>query len=774
MIFVHALFTLMALTSPLALAGWEDTTDTIISDTQFTGGYTKDELDQVTKLGKEQKAIKEKFMKGRYSSAIDPSSRNSGIIEDHVNPQMITPHSHANNAAEKAGDIVGLGKAGINNMVDRERAAIVQRIKGSDNCEFTTDEQARIAKNDYSNILGVLKGKAQNEEEIANAVLGNGWQNYLEATPSPGNSNFKLIQIKTGLLGDVKQKAEEEYAMFRRARDKHYIAEINSSGEFTGNYRVQCPNISAIVLDRGAAHGADIGEDHRINDLNQKTFTAGTTDAGPLVGAEGALKDPAEQYAKRVVSDSARTAIPPQIIAAMRARGMDVWTEDDGHTVVTKYPDGSLHRTAVEASPDDIKSEVAWMEHEKKFRIDQDWKELRLERFVTGDDYDPTKISPEMGSLLAQNAGKDESETNKIAADRVADYNIYNGTTVCLKMDASGKLSSPGPCPAAATGIGFFDKGQLKLGAKPSDISACRGTTACYLQSLPLDLRSNSISSLVSMNPADLTKAALGAAKTAAESDRTQTSSLAQNKAHLSQRIVECMQRDTWCQETNLGQYKRALDAEPTKLSEIMSQINNDPKLKNLGITAADIKAGTAYIKINGQVGSAFKDTREFTAVNMSKAMEGPLSQFANNVESADFNNYTDSKSKSKFFLQVKRQQAINMKLAQEILDYSEKAYQECLSRGAKNCKRQYDKSNFDPTRMSNIQLFGRNPDRDGTTTGFDAVEINGELTKPEMSVTTDSEAPNSSSRIPASSTSTPFIPRGSAPPTIATPFSPI
>lgn len=733
---------------------FEETTNTKVEDGSFPGGYTQKELDS---MSKEQKAIMNKFMKGRYSSAKGESSRYSNILEYHDNNfDGITEHDRANNAAESSGDKVGLGKTGLRGA-ERRRAMALERILSSDNCELTKEEQELMSKDkNFFNISGAVKGKYWDDSTLAPILIGREWNKYLEIDPAANR-----IKKKATLSGDDEKKAE--------ALLKEYRKRMNASGYFTeiipntnkARYRLICPNVSAVVLDRGDAHGSDMGSGHRIYELNEKTFTAGKGQGSPLEGATGEAINVAQQYANATVSDSARTAIPPEIIAAMRKRGMDVWTENDGKVVATRLPDGTITRDNVMASPDDLKSEFAWLEAQKKNRLNETWKTLRAERFITGDSYNPAAVSSEIGSLIAKNAAKSEKEKDQIVATKVAEHDLYGGVPVCLPVQGSGtniSLGTPRDCPDRNSYVNA-DLAKL-LDGKPLN-EVCTPGKTCFLRAGPQLLRGQKLSRFFAggASVTDYTQVALDAAKREAAKDKDLNARIAKSKAHVESRIKACMARNKWCEKIDI-------DPSITKVSELPDN------LKNKGISQADIEAGVAYVETKGDPGNAFKDTREYVSVQMETAMEGGINNFVKTVESADFNASTDAKTKGKPFEQMRRQAEINKKIAQDVLAYSEWAYNECIRLGGDSCKRQFDKSNFDPNTMNAVQLFGRNPDRDGKTLNTTQTNIGeGELTKPKMD-----SAPGSSSfgpRVPASSSSSgPMPTRGSAPRAAPTPFS--
>ncbi|HVJ64422.1 MAG TPA: hypothetical protein VM901_04125 [Bdellovibrionota bacterium] len=756
----------LALITPIARAEFEETTNTKVNDGEddLKGGYTKDEL---RNMQKEQKAIVDKFMKGRYSSATGKGSRYSNILEYHdSNFDGLTEHEGANNAAEGSGDLVGLGKKGLKQS-ERLKKMVTERVSSSGNCELTKEDQEYLKKDQYSLVTGAVKGKAWDEKQLLNEVMGSSWTNLLEIDPNTKKAVAKKFQVNPSNPNDPNVdrnlEADKALELFRRESQKQgYVTKTNDKGEATDQYYMKCPNVSAIVLDKGAAHGADIGAGHRVYALNEKTFKAASGNDGPYgKGVDGEAKKVAEEYSKAVSSDSGTTAIPPEVVAAMRAQGMNISASADGKSVTITSPDGTETRT-VAGSIDDLRSEFAWLETQKKHRLNETWKTLRAERFLQGDSYDPAAVSNEIGSLLAKHANAPEAERDKIVAEKVAEHNVYKGTEIYLKVSGAGTnilLGQPGTAPTG--NFSLANKGALIGGQKIEDICGSAAQVAnCYLAATATDLRSPKLAQLVGMNPNDLTQVALDAAKREAQSNPTKAADLQKNKSRLTQRVQECMSRGKWCEQVDLSAYS-SLASDAAKLQKAL---DSDPKLKGRGITVDDVKAGTAYLETQGDPGNAFKDTREFIAAQMETAMEGPLSQFLKTVESADFSANTDAKTGTNNFAVVKKQWEQNMRMTEETLAFSKKAYQDCVASRGKNCEEQFNSSNYDPTSMNTLQLFGRDVARDGSTTGLEKTVV-----VPEAGGGQYLKSPSSAGAQPRSQ----VIPeRGSAPASAASPFS--
>jgi hypothetical protein len=747
---------------------FEETTNKKNIDSDFVGGYTKDELDRMA-MAKEQRAIMDKFMKGRYSSAVDGTSRYSGIMEYHDNNfDGITEHDGANNAAESSGDLVGLGQKGLTGNA-RLKAMIVERINSSGNCELTKDDNENIKNNNFAAVKGAIKGKSWKTIELANELLPPNWNTLLDI------SNNQL-SVKATTDPDQEKAAKALYRKFLDERKKlRYFEERDASGNLTGNFLMQCPNVSAIVLDKGAAHDSSTGSGHRVYALNEKTFKAGTGPDGPFGNsAEGETTKVADEYVAAVLRDSGTTAIPPEVIAAMRAQGMDISASADGRTVTVTNPNGT-RTLAVGASLDDLKSEFAWLEAQKKHRLNETWKSLRAERFIAGDNYDPANVSSEIGSLLAQHADKTEAERDKIVAEKVAEHNIYNSTKVCLRVSggtAGVSIGAPQTCPpAGGTPIVDARLDAIRNNRPLAEVCPAATPGICYLRASASELRDQAISSRVlGVMANDLTQVAINAAKSAAASGLG-AADLEKNKARLTERVQDCMSRGKWCEQVQLRSFKEMLDI-GTQPAQVLTAINNDDKLKGRGITIDDVKAGTAYLEAKGDPGNAFKDTREFIAAQMETAMEGPLSQFLNTVRSADFSEATDAKTGTNNFAIVKQQWEQNMQMARDVRAYAEAAYQECLQVRGLNCERQFNDNNFNVNSMNTVELFGRNTSRDGSTTGLDPTQLFNET--PGLGGGgqgfTSPAAQGLQPRAPANNAPLPL--RGSAPPPMSSPFS--
>lgn len=157
-----------------------------------------------------------------------------------------------------------------------------------------------------------------------------------------------------------------------------------------------CRNISAIIVDAGAAHGED--SSHRVYELTDK--------------AQKNAKDAANQYSKKTLEDSSQYGnIDGQFVVGSRQGQVQL-----------------ANGTSVAVAPniDVLKSEVAWLETQKRRNINTTWRTLRATRLVTRNTSEAGSVDNEMSDLILKGAN-DEVLAQRISARSSG----LNGVLVC-------------------------------------------------------------------------------------------------------------------------------------------------------------------------------------------------------------------------------------------------------------------------------------------------------------------------------------------------------
>ena len=107
-----------------------------------------------------------------------------------------------------------------------------------------------------------------------------------------------------------------------------------------------------------------------------------------------------------------------------------------------------------------------------------------------------------------------------------------------------------------------------------------------------------------------------------------------------------------------------------------------------------------------------------------------------------------------------------------DVRAYADKAYQECLKVRGLNCEKQFNDNNFNVNTMNTVDLFGRDPDRDGRTTGFDRTQLVTQDPGLDGGGQGAFSSPSALGAQPRAPANAPLPVRGSAPASVASPFS--
>ncbi len=346
---------------------------------------------------------------------------------------------------------------------------------------------------------------------------------------------------------------------------------------------VPCNNISANVVDLGAAHGDDKTSGHRVYDLTKSAWEK--------------AKQAGQDYGNKTIQESKdvrgfENSLP---------NGGSPVRDADGRVTSYKTVDGQIHK--ISGNIDFLKSEAAWLEQQKALVIDAQWKSMRAARLAGADNanfsHNGSRLDPkalrEFNNIYLQK-GLTPQQREQEVAKRINEYRSSN----------SIGLST---CPAGWQNISKNPKGPA-LCKKPGtkDDTAELATVGLIRREGQgnqgdQDIISKAIEQNRNKNPAS------------------------KNEAETIQKISKCMQPGVWCYGN------RAAEREANEANK--NNKSNKPK------TSDDF----LYTQASGDPGNVFDDTRELIFHQLSVANKGPLDQFEKTMNSADLNKNTDRKT---------------------------------------------------------------------------------------------------------------------------------
>lgn len=177
-------------------------------------------------------------------------------------------------------------------------------------------------------------------------------------------------------------------------------------------------NSSAVIIDRGAAHGNET-DPHRIHELTQKA-----TDKAKRAGSAYALQagQEASNFETRGLSQVEKTARPNTVRVKTVVNGKEVVRE------VKIGPDIDL-----------VRSEVAWLEDQKDRNIQNGWKYYRAKRLVgvMGDG----ALGETVSKFYRSADPRDAQRQDAAFAQTIAEQAQLNNETLCI--NPSTKEATP-------------------------------------------------------------------------------------------------------------------------------------------------------------------------------------------------------------------------------------------------------------------------------------------------------------------------------------------
>lgn len=433
-------------------------------------------------------------------------------------------------------------------------------------------------------------------------------------------------------------------------------------GFVNGNKKFPCKNISAVIVDRGAAHGPggekDAEEPHRILELSDKAY-AKAKQAGQAYGDSAV--NAAEDYVGPAPAGAQGIKDKNGLVTSMKVQSGD-------QTTTVK----------VGANVDLLKSEYAWLERQKQRQIDLEWQSLRAAR-LAGAEKDPTAIR--LFADVFGNNNMSDQQRQQEAATRIFEWSQISDLDVCMKSGEFLKSDSNG---------------------KPN----CSGENNDPIGTLSEFLSQKQDPDLAQKKWAE-------ARKLVGQGDLKpkEKKEMAQEVA----KIRNCLGRDVWCYDR-----KHAMAA-MQKNNQNGNGGGNNANARGNNNNQKDL----TWTPVQGDPGNAFDDVREALFNRLSAANAGGLDNFKKVMSTIDFNEKTDAKTNTKPFRemmeQLKKAQAA-AKLVQsgqgdtEQVENNQGQMVSVRQNGIQVSSQNIygNKQNFDTKTMNTLSLFGRNPARDG------------------------------------------------------------
>ena len=189
-------------------------------------------------------------------------------------------------------------------------------------------------------------------------------------------------------------------------------------------------NSSAVIIDRGSAHGGE-NDPHRVYELTDKA-TQAAKDAGSAyanqVGAEATNYD--TQGLKQVEKTSRQNIVRVKTIV-----------------------DGKEKIETVKIGPDIdlVRSEVAWLEDQKERNIQNGWKYYRAKRLAGGAEMSDGALGETVSKFYRDADPKNAAKQDAAFAQTVAEQAQLKIEPVCVLNGNISPKPKNGACPAGST-----------------------------------------------------------------------------------------------------------------------------------------------------------------------------------------------------------------------------------------------------------------------------------------------------------------------------------
>lgn len=442
-----------------------------------------------------------------------------------------------------------------------------------------------------------------------------------------------------------------------------------------------CTNISANLVDMGAAHGDDATDPHRVYELTEEAYNKATNfDSGKKYS----------DYSLSMFNSAANYDAKKYGLGVAKNIG------SDKSQIQVQQPNGQTQIVNVAPDIDLLRSEAAWLEQQKLASIEKHRLSLTMKKYLGAEGSDFDKGA---SSLVWANGTIDEN-AKKLLAQRIAeDGPVGNNSYV--------DNSNPGR-PVTIDKNDFTTKRDSCITSAGTNSDAKR---ACYQKFMTLsDFMSDQ-----STNGADKKRLwEEGRRAVASSQDRNVQQELKDAQADVDL-YKECLETGTWCINAEKVRQKIKADyakANPNGPDLSPQQLDKEMKKQLQGYDPA--KPKVLYKFTGSDVGVAFTDTREYNLTQLEIASKGPLGNFERTMRGMDLGPEVDQKTGSTQWKKLKVEIDRARNTYKDIQDTQKK-----LEKENPGYKSKYLGANFDENKQNTYQLFMRQKGRDGTTYGW-------------------------------------------------------
>ncbi len=568
--------------------------------------------------------------------------------------------------------------------------------------------------------ISEVGGIAKDEEAKLNKDVQKQIQQFKQGRESSGvggrgrySGNIEMHDDYTGLtyhpdatsglekpMDDVATKGQNSSEQQRQEAIKKNTENAGrcKDGFIQGSNGVACQNLSPVLVDMGPAHpgteqNPELMEKHRIYDM-----TAEAKDAATKAGKD---------YGQQVIYDATSKENGTETEQALAEIGASSTFSENSKGQVTRTvrtKDGKSSTAVMGAEVDLLRSEYGWLEQQKKDYTERAWKTIRAARLAgieTKDQgIDPTTKSDmtEFIGLVSNDPGNDqaiaqriqefqEAKLNSFCLDANGNFSIEkftNGTSSCVQPTTTTALTpTTGDQPLNAQEQALFTQLQTKNNQRIISDSDLKNIA-----------RATASSGTMSLSNAKRFVDASGASQLYAEARNNRGNLSPEKKKEIEQdigKIQKCLQRDVWCSGNDV----------------------RDPKTGN--VIAKKFEDAPA------QSADFSNDVREFMYTRYSQALEGPLANMGQAMTFQDFSKETDGATGSRGYQDYMQQWKKAMDAAKTTIDVNRKYKQTAAGYGVGGIKKinyqnNFNRKTFNPSTMTNAQLFGRDETRDATT----------------------------------------------------------
>ncbi|MEZ4813768.1 MAG: hypothetical protein R3A80_00985 [Bdellovibrionota bacterium] len=485
----------------------------------------------------------------------------------------------------------------------------------------------------------------------------------------------------TGLRGQARIDAEKKIMEERTSKlDQPVFVDgklYTHRNKLTGQMQTQSFEISAVLYDAGPAHG-DGNDPHRVygvkaevrteSNKNGKVYADKTIqDATLAPGKQPNLDLLHKSFSKMEQDKYIMMASDAFAFRSARLDGTDT-TKSESRNTVGEYKQIAVDAYA--AYPGDIKKAEAEIGKKLAQRVAEK-KVIQDEKLCP--DGTVGKCKPSSGAAQAQ--------SEKLTPDQAAQK-------ILARLGASQD----------GTNIEAIKEQITKGVAFQKDQNGAFTASDVFVDDLMQKVSLRSLSGVLSSSQLETL---YGQAKQNLDPDRQ--AKIGEYQQRLLSKSNDCFSFTSFCYSSKFGSI--------------------DPNKKQVeganGSASIDKDDPNEFQKISGDPGAYFKDTREFIFNKFAYAYNRPLSEWKGIVTNLDFNKNTDKNIKDvgtyKEFSDMydnamKNAQAIQQNADKNLIDRlkSAGATPEQIAKVRKNYS-----VNFDPKKLTHMQLFGQNKDRD-------------------------------------------------------------